>query len=373
MHKPSSLAALLCMLMAITANSVLAAESNFVMTFDDILKQHRASMDNEEVVDENETGEHRRDLHEARDLKLYSAEQIAEENRRDLAASVSEVTSSYVVYGGRKYMTLDMVDPKDNSSGCQVSPIQLPAGFQLAVNEKASKQVITLFGWGTHCVLLADGSSWGTQNYYPGSDCYYNPELHALEYNLGGYVPRGCNRRILIVEKPNPAMPPCDLDACIARNKNTCQKKTKKQTCSCQLTGRKRAGMATVLDPLAKGYHNRVYRTLDGTTYDNENVGCQTDLLPIPTGYTLASTWEDWEARTAASLYPWGTKCVVVVDGPNGYTSWETFLEAKGQKIECTEDGLVNEDVSSKTIKIAKCDRRILLQKDDLGFKCLPA
>jgi len=282
---------------------------------------------------------------------------------------LGDVASNSVVYKGLKYMTLDAVNPNDNSTGCQTTPIQLPAGFQLATNTLDSRQVIALYRWGTSCVNLADGTSWGTAQYYPGTDCWYNNEIPLIEYNLDGYVTRGCSRRILIVEKTSP-LPACSLEFCQTRTAANCQAPNKEK-CTCQKTGRKKVGMATVLDPNAVGYHNRVYKTIDNVDPNSATNGCQTGALAVPKGWKIASTWVDWESRSAAGLWNWATECLVVIDGPNGFKAWGTKLGKP--KVECSETGIVSQDKKSQAVTVLKCNRRVFLMKDDYGFKCLPA
>lgn len=337
------------------------------------LMANRYSSSAKEEVDENETGDHRRSLIERTSLDLYSNEQMEEENHRLLSEMVSETTSTYVVYNGRKYMTLDQANPTDATIGCQRSPIPLPEGFQIAPNTPETVSVIKLFGFGTHCLSVSDGASYGTKNFYPGHFCWYNVDLHGMEYNAQGYVPRGCSRRILIVSKTS-ALPACSYDVCMARSSQQCQVVKKKgPQCTCQRLGGKRSGVAVVRDPLSIGFHNREYRTLDGTTASTTESGCQEGALSIPKPFRIASTWGDWDAREAAILFPWGTDCLVVDDGPFGFQGWESRLHSGGKNYTlCTETNMVSGGIKS-TLNVNTCNRRVLLMRDDLGFKCLPA
>lgn len=281
-----------------------------------------------------------------------------------------EVTTTYVIHNGKMYMTLDSVDPNDTTIGCQESPIQLPAGFQVAKNTADAQAVIAAYGWGTHCVILADGSSWGTKNFYPGADCWINKDAPLVEYNLDGFLPRDCARRILIEAKTS-KLPACTLEFCTSLTPATCEAPNK-NNCTCEQLGKTGPGMATILEVNAIGYHNRVYRTMDATNPDNSAIGCQNFTLTVPQGWALASTWGSWEPRTAAALFPWGTNCLAIMDNPKkGFRGWGSSINQP--LVECTQKGLVTVNKKLRTYKIAKCSTRILLSKVDTGYKCLPA
>ena len=40
----------------------------------------------------------------------------------------------------------------------------VPVGWELAPNDDTSRSVITANGWSTVCVVLADGTAWGSAN-----------------------------------------------------------------------------------------------------------------------------------------------------------------------------------------------------------------
>jgi hypothetical protein len=230
---------------------------------------------------------------------------------------------------------------------------------------------IGTYAWGTHCVILSDGSSWGTQGYYPGGDCWYNTELPVVEYNLNGYIPRTCNRRILLIKKTfDVGKSKCSLEQCLPLKGRACKLAARKLGCSCQLTGKTKAGMATVTDPKAIGYYTFQYKTLDEVDPTDPTSGCQTSALRVPAGWQVSSTWGTLDPRSAAALYNWGTDCLIVMNGPNGYQGWGS--KQSGPKQSCTDSDLVQTDSTTQGLKVAKCNRRILLQKNDLGFKCLP-
>ena len=273
-----------------------------------------------------------------------------------------------VVFNGKKYMTLDNVDPEQSVAGCQTEPLPLPAGFRIAKNDANARNVTVSYKWGTHCIVLADGSSWGTKVFHPGADCWINKESPLVEFNLRGYVPRGCARRILLEEAPPSSLLPCDLQTCLKRPRNLCETQT---TCTCQQVGKPGVSFGTVTEPNAIGFNNRQYRTMDHTHPMNTTIGCQTSALKVPAGWSLASTWGDWEPRTVAASFPWGTTCLVVQDGKFGFRGWGTMI-GKPLK-ECTHRGIVAINRLAKTYRPARCSRRILLWKSDQGLKCLPA
>ena len=93
-------------------------------------------------------------------------------------------------YAGYDYRTLDNVDPDEDdrfgapNSGCHCtggttrncprSYRPLPPGCVLAPNDVDSIAVIAAHGWGTTCVVLADGTSrmTATATYRAGNSCH---------------------------------------------------------------------------------------------------------------------------------------------------------------------------------------------------------
>lgn len=130
---------------------------------------------------------------------------------------------NYIEYGGYTWRTLDGVDPATTDEGCQCTEssftglcsigrggswgnnfLSLPPGWVLAPNDATSIAVASAHGWGTRCVVMADGTSWGTAldgwGGAPGEECtkltggssrlVTSPEGDA-------YTVKACNFRVL--------------------------------------------------------------------------------------------------------------------------------------------------------------------------------
>eukprot|EP01045_Picozoa_sp_COSAG04_P007634 COSAG04_NODE_403_length_14894_cov_26.107198_10_plen_109_part_00 len=87
-----------------------------------------------------------------------------------------------------------------NSWGCGNGPnyLPLPAGWVLAPNDATSTAVADGQGWSTMCVVLADGSSWGSANQggsAPGR-CGFTSRNY-LATSGGTYTVTVCTKRVL--------------------------------------------------------------------------------------------------------------------------------------------------------------------------------
>ena len=68
-----------------------------------------------------------------------------------------------VEYKGRVYRTLDGASPLATGvSNCQNYYLALPSGWALAANNIDSLYVISLYRWGTHAMVVADGGAYWT-------------------------------------------------------------------------------------------------------------------------------------------------------------------------------------------------------------------
>ena len=65
------------------------------------------------------------------------------------------------------YATVDFADPHSHSIGCQKGLLPLPSGWSLVPSaDFVVRSVIRQYGWATYCLVLGDGTSWPTANYY---------------------------------------------------------------------------------------------------------------------------------------------------------------------------------------------------------------
>jgi uncharacterized repeat protein (TIGR02543 family) len=100
-------------------------------------------------------------------------------------------------------------------------------------------------------------------------------------------------------------------------------------------------------------YNNYCYEALDGTLYTNTTVGCQTDYLPLPAGWSLVPYAADIELNVVRP-YPWGTHVMVFSEGG----SYGTSLYSPGFHY---SPSLL---VQGSTYKPVACSYRILIRKE---------
>ena len=111
-------------------------------------------------------------------------------------------------------------------------------------------------------------------------------------------------------------------------------------------------------------YNGAWYATLDATSKDSTETGCQDSFLALPIGWQVAPHDDDSIAVTAA--YPWGTHLLVYADGGQRYTSHADYYSQRGQTREwyCCSDGETALGTSSSggEFKVNSCARRVLIK-----------
>ncbi len=136
---------------------------------------------------------------------------------------------SMVSYNGQYYAALDGWIPTDYyTQGCQWSPLSLPSGWSIAINNADSIAVIASYPWGTDLMVLADGSQFYTQNdrysgmagkprqWYCCSDGL-TPLGESIDaYGNPQYEVTSCARRILITNSELFAQGTLPAYSCIA-------------------------------------------------------------------------------------------------------------------------------------------------------------
>lgn len=108
--------------------------------------------------------------------------------------------TNYVKFKGFLYATLDNTDPGVAGIDTQKDFIELPSGWEVAPNDPAlyaKGGPIVEYGWGTHVLVVADGTSWGGKNYNTGTK-YGDGQLLCEGRK---YKPKLANFRILIRRK----------------------------------------------------------------------------------------------------------------------------------------------------------------------------
>ena len=101
-----------------------------------------------------------------------------------------------VRWGDFVYAAIDDI-PVDASYGefstCQTTPLPLPEGWEVAPYEAGIEDLVFDHGWSTHCMITADGCSWGTFNYGRG-DC----GCGVMGTDGVNYWADSCSRRMMI-------------------------------------------------------------------------------------------------------------------------------------------------------------------------------
>ena len=101
-----------------------------------------------------------------------------------------------VAWGDHVYAAIDDT-PVDAGYGefgsCQTDPMPIPEGWELAPDVAGMEEFIYDHGWSTHCMILADGCSYGTFNYGRGG-C----SCGVLGSDGVNYWANSCSRRVLI-------------------------------------------------------------------------------------------------------------------------------------------------------------------------------
>jgi hypothetical protein len=97
---------------------------------------------------------------------------------------------------GYAYATLDDTGVNDVENGCQRIYLPMPAGWELAPATPYVKEIAGDYEWGTHVLVLADGTGIGTLSYSDGA-VFYGGSRWLSELD-GTYKPAGCYLRVLI-------------------------------------------------------------------------------------------------------------------------------------------------------------------------------
>jgi hypothetical protein len=115
-------------------------------------------------------------------------------------------------------------------------------------------------------------------------------------------------------------------------------------------------------------YKRILYATLDGwDPKDTLTKGCQSDYLPLPSGWIIAPN--DADSIAVIAMYAWGTDLLVLSDGSQYYTMNLRYPGHAGQprKWICCADGLTALGTSTidglDVYKVNSCSRRILIVK----------
>jgi hypothetical protein len=79
---------------------------------------------------------------------------------------------------------------------CQTDPYPLPEGWEIVPNFPGVEDIIYTGAWGTHCMLVEAGCTYGTSNYSYGN-CYEPCGLMGDD-GAGNYWATSCSRRVMI-------------------------------------------------------------------------------------------------------------------------------------------------------------------------------
>lgn len=209
------------------------------------------------------------------------------------------------------YSTLTDVDVSSYSIQCQGSSnfIALPPGWSIAEDNADSRQVISMYPWSTHVLVLRSGASYQTRSYYPYGAWYSNDTLSRSSF---GYAPTFCNGQILIV------------------------------------FGEDHRGRTHVIE-----YEDQSYSTLSDVDPLGQNLTCQgvDNFLALPTGWVIAV--DNARSHHVIQLYPWSTGSVVLANGHSYMAGLEELLVA-------SENGLMY-DASQRAFAPLTCDSEILI------------
>jgi hypothetical protein len=116
--------------------------------------------------------------------------------------------TNIVNYNGTNFATIANVNPDSNSATCQTTTVfyHLPIGWQIAKRNALSIEAIRKYRWATSCLLVADGTAWGTAK-YSSSNCL--PSGNYLRGNdFLGYSVAGCSLWVFI-QPSDPLIPTC--------------------------------------------------------------------------------------------------------------------------------------------------------------------
>ena len=246
--------------------------------------------------------------------------------------------NNFVTYKGKKYATLDFVVPNEWISGCQQGYLPLPSGWSIAPRNPDSIYVLGFYLWGADLLVLSDGSQYytllWTQPLQAGTPrrwiCCSQGATALGTARLGGkfqgiqvgFRVNACNRRILIVNTPR----------------------------------------SDVIN-----YMGKQYATLDAwNPTDTQTQGCQTDYLPLPSGWRLAPiSMDSVTVIQVIGKFAWGTTLLVLDGGSQYYTRNGGRLAGKSLKWNCCADGRTALGTIKRNgvvfYKVNACNRRVLI------------
>jgi len=119
-------------------------------------------------------------------------------NRQILIVRSNKVDFPTIEFEGFKYATLGgskVCPDKTCYSTCQQSSLQIPDGWQIAINDAKSIYVASMYGWETDGVVLADGSAYGTKFSQNRGELI---SKNMLKSYGSSYQPVSCNLQVLI-------------------------------------------------------------------------------------------------------------------------------------------------------------------------------
>jgi hypothetical protein len=123
--------------------------------------------------------------------------QVLTERSPKLSEQFAIQQLNYVDYNGMRYSTLADVPVTDYTSQCQNYYLPVPSGWSIAPDDIYSQAVISLYPWSTDVLVVADGNSYGTAQFYPGLS--WNDNM--LQESGGYYAVVYCTLQILIFQE----------------------------------------------------------------------------------------------------------------------------------------------------------------------------
>ena len=105
-------------------------------------------------------------------------------------------------YGGYTYATIDGTPYDTSTSTCQDGAFNLPTGCVVAPADTDGISVASMWGWGTHVVVYANGVGYRTKNYLPAGEWnsfMLSPSaVNGAHTGLTAYGVNSCSLRVLI-------------------------------------------------------------------------------------------------------------------------------------------------------------------------------
>jgi hypothetical protein len=121
-------------------------------------------------------------------------------SNRQVFGGGAVILENELVVDGYAYASIDDA-PVDAAydewiNTCQTDPMPVPEGWEIVPNFDGVEDIIFMGGWGTHCLLVEGGCTYGTFNYSFGN-CYEPCGLMGDD-GLGNYWATSCSRRVMI-------------------------------------------------------------------------------------------------------------------------------------------------------------------------------